>query len=122
MREYIKGECVWVKKYFYVLRPILAIKWIEKGYGVAPTSFGILLEQIIPAGELKDKINELIDLKSKGAELDYGDRIPVISNFIESELARLDEDQKQYKNNPAPMDLLDDLFRQALKEIWGNSV
>ena len=54
VREYLKGERVWVKKYFYVLRPILAIKWIEQGYGVAPTSFGTLLERIIPSGELKD--------------------------------------------------------------------
>ncbi len=29
-REYLKGEIVWVKKYFYVLRPLLAINWIEK--------------------------------------------------------------------------------------------
>lgn len=117
VREYLKGERVWVKKYFYVLRPILAIKWIEQGYGVAPTSFGTLLERIIPSGELKDKVNELIEQKSRGDELDYGDRIPVISDFITAELARLEEDQKQYKNNPAPTLVLDDLFRMALREI-----
>lgn len=118
VREYLKGERVWVKKYFYVLRPILAIKWIEQGYGVAPTSFGTLLERIIPSGELKDKVNELIEQKSRGDELDYGDRIPVISDFIAAELTRLEEDQKQYKNNPAPTLVLDDLFRMALREIW----
>jgi len=118
VREYLKGERVWVKKYFYVLRPILAIKWIEQGYGVAPTSFGVLLERVIPSGELKDKINELIAQKSMGDELDYGDRIPVISDFITTELARLEEDQKQYKNNPAPTLILDELFRNALREIW----
>lgn len=30
-REYLKGEEVWTKKYFYVLRPVLACLWIEKG-------------------------------------------------------------------------------------------
>jgi predicted nucleotidyltransferase len=30
-REYLKGDVVWIKKYFYVLRPILAMKWIERG-------------------------------------------------------------------------------------------
>ena len=117
-QNYIKGDRVWRKKYFYILRPILAIKWIEQGYGVAPTSFGVLLEQIIPSGELKDRINELIELKSKGDELDYGDRIPAISDFIAAELSRLEEDQKQYKNNPAPTAVLDELFRNALREIW----
>lgn len=118
VREYLKGDRVWVKKYFYVLRPLLAIKWIEQGYGVAPTSFGTLLERIIPTGELKDRINELIEQKKLGAELDYGPRIPVISDFIASELARLEADQKQYKNNPAPTAVLDDLFRNALREVW----
>jgi uncharacterized protein len=117
-REYLKGERVWIKKYFYVLRPILAIKWIEQGYGVAPTAFGTLLEQMIPSGPLKDEINKLIEQKSMGAELDYADRIPVISEFIESELARLEENQKEYVNNPAPTEILDELFRQALDEVW----
>jgi uncharacterized protein len=53
-----------------------------------------------------------------GAELDYGDRIPVISDFIENELVRLEEDQKQYVNNPAPIEVLNHLFRQALNEVW----
>jgi predicted nucleotidyltransferase len=118
VREYLKGDRVWVKKYFYVLRPILAIKWIEQGYGVAPTSFGVLLERVVPAGELKDKITELIEQKSLGDELDYGARIPAISDFIAAELTRLEEDQKQYQNNPAPTSVLDDLFRNALREIW----
>jgi uncharacterized protein len=118
VREYIKGDKVWTKKYFYVLRPILAIKWIEQGYGVPPTFFGTLVEQIIPVGTLRDEINNLIEMKRAGAELDYGDRIPVISDFIEMELVRLEEDQKQYLNNPAPSAILDDLFRQALKEAW----
>jgi len=26
-REYLKGDVVWIKKYFYVLRPILAMNW-----------------------------------------------------------------------------------------------
>jgi predicted nucleotidyltransferase len=117
-REYLKGERVWIKKYFYVLRPILAIKWIEQGYGVAPTAFGTLLEQIVPKGSLKDEINKLIAQKSMGAELDYGDRIAVISEFIEKEFARLEESQKEYVNNPAPIEILDNLLRQALKEIW----
>lgn len=120
VREYLKGDRVWIKKYFYVLRPILAIKWIEQGYGVAPTSFGVLLKRVVPPGELKDKIEELIEQKSRGDELDYGARIPVISDFISAELSRLEEDQKQYKNNPAPAEVLDELFRKALHEIWKN--
>ena len=28
-REYLHGEQVWVKKYFYVLRPLFAVQWLS---------------------------------------------------------------------------------------------
>jgi len=61
--EYIKGEKIKTKKYFYILRPIVAIKWIEQGYGVPPTSFVETMDHVVPNGSLKDAINELITLK-----------------------------------------------------------
>jgi predicted nucleotidyltransferase len=117
-RQYLKGEQVWTKKYFYVLRPILAIKWIEQGYGVSPTAFGVLLERIITSKRLKVEIQKLIDLKREGAELDYGQRIPVISEFIEGELERLENSKAEYKSNPAPYDQLDKIFQDGLEEVW----
>jgi len=38
-REYLQGEQVKVKKYFYVLRPILACFWIEKRGTMPPIEF-----------------------------------------------------------------------------------
>ncbi|MCP4425198.1 MAG: nucleotidyltransferase domain-containing protein [Chloroflexi bacterium] len=118
-REYLRGERVWLKKYFYVLRPLLAIQWIEQGYGVAPTAFGTLVDRVITSPELKAEIERLVEQKRRGAELAHGPRIPIISAFIESELARLEVFEKQYKPNPAPVDVLDALFRDTLAEVWG---
>ncbi|MFO0792558.1 MAG: nucleotidyltransferase domain-containing protein [Candidatus Brocadiaceae bacterium] len=88
-REYLKGEVVWVKKYFYVLRPVLACKWIEAGHGIVPVRFDILVNRIINPGDLKTAIFDLLQRKKDGQELDMGPRIPVISEFIETELERL---------------------------------
>ena len=44
-REYLRGEDVWTKKYLYVLRPLLAIQWIEQERGIVPMEFHILLPQ-----------------------------------------------------------------------------
>jgi hypothetical protein len=44
-REYLKGERVWIKKYFYILRPLLAINWLEKEMGIVPTEFRKLVNQ-----------------------------------------------------------------------------
>jgi len=118
-REYLKGERVWVKKYFYVLRPLLAIQWIEQGYGVAPTAFGTLIERLITSSTLKAEIDRLIEQKRAGAELDEGPHIPAISDFIEAEIARHDAQEERYKTNAPPYEVLDVLFRGALGEVWG---
>ena len=118
-RTYLKGDTVWVKKYFYVLRPVLAIKWLECGYGVVPTEFTALLDRIIPSSSLKLEIERLLELKREGEELDYGPRINAISEFIEKELTRLDGIKFEFEKHIVPTDRLDDLFRRTLEEVWG---
>jgi len=117
-REYLKGEIVWVKKYFYVLRPILACKWIEAGYGVVPMEFEILINRLVGGDELKDAINELLRRKKEGQELDREPRIPVISEFIETELERLGSKSFDGNNSNTDTERLDEIFRLVLGEVW----
>jgi len=119
-RDYLKGSTVWVKKYFYVLRPILAINWIERGLGVVPTEFQVLVEQVVDAPELKEEIERLLEAKRRGEELDRGPRIALISEFIESELARLEGKQfeHEYDKPVVSVDEFNRLFRSALDEVW----
>jgi predicted nucleotidyltransferase len=46
-REYLRGDTVRLKKYLYVLRPLLATLWIEQGRGVAPMRFQDLVDAIV---------------------------------------------------------------------------
>jgi uncharacterized protein len=117
-RQYLKGEQVWLKKYFYVLRPILATQWIQQGYGVAPTEFRILVEKLVTVQPLRDEIDRLIAQKSQGDELAVGPRIPAISKFIETEIERLESMKMKLTGNLAPIDELDKVFRRALEEAW----
>jgi predicted nucleotidyltransferase len=119
MREYLSGETVWRKKYLYVLRPLLAMQWIEQGLGPVPIEFGKLVEATLSAGELRLAVDELVAAKRAGAELDMGPRIPAISHFIESELNRLE--RVADLNAPAgpPTEQLNELFRATLLEVWG---
>jgi len=84
-RECLKGDVVRRKKYFYVLRPILAIKWLEAGLGVVPTEFGELVGRLVKPGPLLGAIDALIKEKASGGELDNRPRIPEISDFVEAE-------------------------------------
>src|SRR5690606_3449454 len=55
--EYMKGDTVKVKKYFYILRPILAIKWIEEMSEIMPMEFGIMVDRLIHDKPLKQAVN-----------------------------------------------------------------
>ncbi len=120
-REYLKGPVVWRKKYFYVLRPLLAIRWIEADLGVVPTEFMKLVEATVASAALERAIRNLIQEKEAGAELDRGPRIEAISRFIESELARLEHTRFQKKPSIPPIAPLNRLFQEVVTEVFGSA-
>jgi len=104
-REYLQGEMVWLKKYFYVLRPVLACLWIERKLGVVPMVFDDLVAGVVQDGELKNSIVKLAELKRSGTEMDKGLRIPVLHSFLEREIERLEELVAEVSRNPVAAEL-----------------
>jgi uncharacterized protein len=118
-RDYLQGQDVKIKKYFYVLRPILAAKWIEKYNTIPPIEFQSLVEDIIPEGDLKKLIDELLRRKIAGEELNLEQRIDQINLFLNDEIFRLEEYAKSIKNDiQDPTESLNQIFREALEEVW----
>lgn len=118
-RDYLQGEHVKIKKYFYVLRPILACKWIEKYNTVPPIEFHDLVEDLLEDGSLKREIQTLLDRKMRGDELSIEPKVGAINEFLEREIVRLEEYTKTLvvsKEDVTPM--LDELFREILGEVW----
>jgi predicted nucleotidyltransferase len=120
---YFKEDIVRIKKYFYVLRPLLACCWIERTGEMAPMEFDIILDAAIDNPKLRSAIDALLVKKKSGEELDKGDRIEVIDEFIESKLAYYLNYVKQFdfKNTPS-FDDLNMIFRQTLSEAWGKKI
>ena len=117
-REYLRGETVRVKKYFYVLRPVLGCRWIEAGFGPVPMEFGELIERVAPSEILKREIYKLLERKQSGQELDFEPRISAISDFIEIEIDRLKQQAEKQLLQTSLDEKLDELFRAALIEVW----
>lgn len=86
-REYLFKDKVRLKKYFYVLRPLFAIRHVEQGLGLPPVRFQELVEAVAPR-ELRPAIAALLELKAQTSELGLGDPVPEIGVFIERELER----------------------------------
>jgi hypothetical protein len=120
-REYLQGDEVWIKKYFYVLRPILACIWIERGYGVVPIQFSILVNGLITDNFLKQSILGLIEHKRAGDELGRGPRIPVISDFIDREIQRL-SGTAELPSTRLGAQFIDQVFQECLIEVYGNII
>lgn len=113
-RVYLKGPSVWIKKYLYVLRPILAIRWIEKDIGPVPMEFDKLLDETTPPGMLKSAMNDLLQAKKIGLELGFAPIIPDIQTFIQNEMERLKfKAAAAYAPKP-PIEPLNLLFRTSL--------
>lgn len=119
-REYLQGNTVWVKKYFYVLRPLLAMRWIESGRGLVPTDFNVMVSGLNLPGGVKEAIHRLLDRKKAGNELSMGDRIPVLSDFIREELAHWDNFEIENSPSTVAISDLDSFFRESIVKVWGN--
>ncbi len=86
-QEYLQGDKVRYKKYFYALRPLLAAEYIEKYHVSPPVLFADLMGlDMDPA--LRTAIEELLEIKKHTTEKDENSQMPVIREFIESEITK----------------------------------
>ena len=115
-RQSLTGETVSLKKYFYVLRPLLAIKWLENDLGVVPTLFSELVDRIVVDPSLRHEIDSLVESRRSGKEKDLGERMPVIHAYIEHELERFEQGIEAPARS-IPLAVVDNVFRQALR-FW----
>ena len=117
-RGFLKGEVVRLKKYLYMLRPLLACLWIEKHGSTPPTEFAKLVADAGLSVTRIAAIDELLVRKMSGDELDTSAKIPELNDFIQQMLEKY---SLLSCTRPTPVTdfaLLDQLFREMLHELW----
>ena len=112
-RGYLKGDLVPLKKYFYVLRPLLSVRWLERYGKPAPIEFSKLLHLLDGEHALLADINSLLARKRSAPEMGLEPPVPSIGAFIEAELDRLESVQGEQRTTGA-MERLNELFRGAI--------
>lgn len=88
--DFLKGDVVKLKKYFYVLRPVLACKWILENKSQPPMRFTELLNSQLP-NYLTPEVNKLLDTKINAPEIKMIKRVEIINDYLECSI----EDIKQ---------------------------
>lgn len=119
-RDYLQGETVRTKKYLYVVRPLLACRWLEKNQTIPPIEFDRLLEGRGLEGELLDELRRLVERKRNGDRLGLEPRVDAINSFIDSELEYYREYVKGLGDRELPDTMpLDRIFIELMQEVWG---
>jgi predicted nucleotidyltransferase len=114
-RGYLKADLVPLKKYFYVLRPLLSVRWLERYGKPAPIEFEKLLHLIDGEQDLLTDINSLLGRKRVAPEMGLEPPVASIHAFIEQELERLERAQVE-ASSTAAMESLNEVFRAAVRE------
>lgn len=86
-----KGTQVKLKKYFYILRSVLALRWIEQSKNMPPMAFSQLVAATVTDHTVLAEINELLVIKQNVNESQYGTRRPAIDKLISETIARAEK-------------------------------
>lgn len=119
LKGYLLGNTVRYKKYFYALRPLLAAQYIERYHTAPPVLFNELLKMEMP-DELRQAIDELLEVKKVTTEGEENPHMPVIKAFIETETAIQKEisDNLKYDHN-RDLTSLERIFREVITADYG---
>lgn len=82
-REYLKTDQVNIKKYFYVLRPLLAAKWIVDKDCPPPMLFSELVEAELE-DKLKPQVEQLLKMKQELPEMGFAPKNQALTKYIEN--------------------------------------
>ena len=79
--EHVTGDLVKYKKYFYVLRPLWACKWVEQKKRPPPVLFQELVDEVLE-DDMKPVVSDLLRKKVLMAEADKAPRIDALDDYI----------------------------------------
>lgn len=68
--RYLQKEGYHMKRFLYYLRGVLACRWIDVNKSIPPVRFRELYEAMVANGDIRTKIETLIEIKKKGKECD----------------------------------------------------
>lgn len=114
-REYLKGSEVRVKKYFYVLRPLLAAKWILDKNAIPPMLFDELVEAELD-DSLKPELERLLQMKKSMPEMGMAPKIQVFHDYIEKVIPEIKESAEKFEDSMVEWEPLNELFIRIVKQ------
>lgn len=116
-RQYLSGDEVSLKKYFYALRPLLALRYVERERTVPPMMLQELMAQDRLAAPVRADIDQLIELKRTATERATATPLLHLHRFIEHELDRVSTLKIERPDGIRSHAMLDGVFCDLLRKV-----
>ena len=115
-RGYLKTDTVKAKKYFYVLRPILACRWIIDKGTPPPMLFFELASAELPE-YLRPEVELLLDLKMNSPEIKDIPKIDVLNRYLDESIENVRNRIAGIGDSDNGLEKLNDLFLRTIAEL-----
>ena len=100
-RGYLRGDMVRAKKYFYVLRPVLACKWILHRHTRPPMLFRELMDSELEES-LKPVVERLLDIKMNAPEIKEIPKVEVLGRYLDETINAVRQEIFAYPGEHRP--------------------
>ncbi len=117
--QYLSNGKMKIKKFFYVIRPLLACSWILERNMPVPVEFRVLLQEQVKDKAIKDRILDLMEIKAAGNEQDHIEQNTHLHEYLLDMLKDYKEKLGSFPDTKPPdPEPLNKLFREV---IFGKS-
>lgn len=115
--EEMTKEQVRLKKIFYVLRTALSALWMVRKGEVPPMQFAPL-RTLVEDAAMQLLIAELLEKKLQSTESDAVPRNDELNAYVLTIRDECEEAAKTLEHTPPDLEIMNELFRTTLREIW----
>lgn len=112
-KEFREAE-VKIKKYFYVLRPVLSASWIAGHGSMPPVDFYELLFLIKNNTAVHKAISDLLKQKETALEGEKVPRVALLDDFVLGEMERCLTISRNTEKRPVTWGAINDFYRKTL--------
>lgn len=109
-----------IKKYFYVLRPLLAAMWIADRKTAPPMTFSDLVTVLEPYPDIEKIITDLWEQKLQLKESDNIKLLPELNDFVQKQIVNCYSIADRTDDVAIKADMLDAFFRSIVKTYNGD--
>jgi predicted nucleotidyltransferase len=114
LEKEFQTDLVKIKKYFYVLRPVLSACWIAEHGTPPPIDFYELLPLVQGNLPVHQAIQTLLKQKETALEGQQVPRVAVLDEFVAAEKERCETVARSMEKRPVTWDAINDFYRKTL--------